>query len=116
MTEIKVINYRGKKYYKANSVIEMLGYEGRINTANFVINNVPNEHREQFTDRKVWYVDSVGVGILLLKGKNKGSVELKKFVQILIGDMIEKVFNQKDFNGTIQIDSEDFILFENSGV
>lgn len=106
MTEIKVINFRGKKYYKANSIISLLGYEGKINTANFVINNVPKEHREQFSQRQVWYVDCVGAAILLLKGKNKGSIQLRHHVNKILGDLIELKLNSIDINGVIEIDSE----------
>ena len=110
MTQIKVINYRGKKYYKANSIISLLGYNGKINTANFVMQNVPEEHRTQFTERKVWYVDATGMAIMMLKGKAELSESCRKFCQELMGDMLAKTFNELDKDGEIEI-APNFTLF-----
>lgn len=107
MIKINTIKYRGKTYYKANSVIKLLGYNGRINTATFVLTNVPEENRKQFSGREVWYVDEYGVALILLKGKKEISESIRKFSQTIVADLINKVFTESINNdGELEINPE----------
>lgn len=108
--EIKCEIFRGKRWFKANDIIKLLGFNGRINTSNYVKNNIPIENRTQLSGRETWYIDEIGMSILLLKGKTKISVSLRDIAHEFIGEVLKSYADSNtNFDGFIPMNPNEKI-------
>lgn len=93
MVSINVEIFDKKFWFQASQIIELLGYES-INTSNYVKAHIPEEHKLQIDGRNTWFIDSVGVSIVLSQGISELCQDVINQQRLMIAEKIDNFCNE----------------------